>query len=78
MVTVASANTSADHYAAFPIGLVLPLIEACTSKGDLVLDPFAGSGTTQLAAMRLGRQFIGIELNPHYAEMSREGGSRVA
>ncbi|MCU0916070.1 MAG: site-specific DNA-methyltransferase [Planctomycetes bacterium] len=39
-------------------------------EGDLVLDPFAGSGTTCRIAKEMGRRFIGIELNPDYAEMA--------
>jgi len=39
--------------------------------GDLVLDPFAGAGTTGLVARRLQRRFVGVELNPEYAEMAR-------
>ena len=38
---------------------------------SLVLDPFAGAGTTGLVARRLGRRFVGIELNPEYADMAR-------
>jgi DNA modification methylase len=40
--------------------------------GGVVLDPFAGSGTTGAVAQRLGRKFIGIELNPAYARMAEE------
>jgi DNA modification methylase len=42
-----------------------------TGPGDLVLDPFLGSGTTALAAGRLGRRFLGLELNPEYVEIAR-------
>lgn len=47
------------------------IIACCTNPGDLVLDPFCGSGTTGVAAVQLGRRFVGIELNPEYAEMAR-------
>ena len=70
VLTLASANKSVDHYAAFPESLVAPLIEVCSSPGDLVLDPFAGSGTTCTVARKLGRRFFGIELNPKYFELS--------
>lgn len=59
------------HYAAYPTELVRRCILAGSRKGDTVLDPFAGSGTTLLVADRLGRDAIGIELNPQYAEMAR-------
>lgn len=49
-----------------PIDLVERLIRNSSSEGDVVLDPFIGSGTTAVAAMRLNRRFIGFELNKHY------------
>lgn len=60
------------HFATFPKKLVEPCVKAGSATGDLVLDPFCGSGTTGVVALRLGRSFIGIELNPTYAEMARE------
>jgi DNA modification methylase len=65
-----SANSPVGHYAAFSAQMVKPLIEACSTAGDLVLDPFAGSGTTCVAAAELGRRCLGIELNPEYAQMA--------
>lgn len=58
------------HYATFPTALVEPCISLSTRRGDLVLDPFAGSGTTGLAALALGRGFFGIELNPEYVDIA--------
>jgi DNA modification methylase len=46
-------------------------VKAGSAEGQTVLDPFAGSGTVGVVALRLGRSFIGIELNPGYAEMAR-------
>ena len=61
-----------NHFAVFPTGLVELCILASTRPGDLVIDPFFGSGTVGVVCQRLGRRFLGIELNPEYAEMARE------
>jgi DNA modification methylase len=63
---------SEAHFATFPTALVEPCIKAGSKKGDLVLDPFAGSGTVGCVALKLGRAFVGIELNPAYCTMARE------
>ena len=55
-----------------PTELMVELIELFTNPGDIVLDPFAGSGTTGVACLRLGRRFIGCELSPQYAAIARE------
>jgi site-specific DNA-methyltransferase (adenine-specific) len=55
-----------------PVLAILPLVLAFSEQGDLVLDPFCGSGTTAVAAQQLGRQFIGIELDPEYAAKAQE------
>lgn len=60
------------HTTQKPIGLMCRLVEQFTDPGDLVLDPFAGSGTTGAACARLGRRFIGVEIDPTYAEVARE------
>ena len=65
-----AANTSSRHYAAFPDQLARRAIEACSNRGDLIVDPFAGTGTTCTAAVALGRRCLGIELNPGYAAMA--------
>lgn len=49
-----------------PLGILRPLIEAFTKPGDIVLDPFCGSGSTLVAARDLGRSYIGIELDPDH------------
>lgn len=54
------------HFATFPLSLVEPCVALSTRPGDLVLDPFIGSGTTGEAALRMGRRFVGVELNPDY------------
>ena len=55
-----------------PVMALLPLIMAYSQIGDIVLDPFAGSGTTAVAAAALGRRYIGIELEPKYAAIAEE------
>lgn len=59
------------HFATYPEKLVEPCILAGSREGDTVLDPFVGSGTTGVVALRYGRNFIGIELNSEYAAMAR-------
>ena len=59
------------HFATFPETLPDRCIRAGTKAGDTVLDPFCGSGTTGQVALRHGCSFIGIELNPAYAELAR-------
>jgi len=56
------------HYASFPVKLIKPMILAGSKENDIVLDPFMGIGTTAIVAKRLGRRFVGIELNPQYAK----------
>jgi DNA modification methylase len=51
---------------------LLPLIMAFSRRGDIVLDPFAGSGSTAVAATALARHFIGIELDSRYAQAAQE------
>lgn len=54
-----------------PVRLMTELVEDFTNPGDLILDPFMGSGTTGVACVRLGRRFIGIEINPVYFDIAR-------
>ncbi len=61
---------SEAHFATFPEALVVPCVLAGSREGDTVLDPFAGSGTTGKVAVELGREFIGVELNPEYADLA--------
>lgn len=55
-----------DHFATFPPALIEPCILAGSRPGDIVLDPFMGSGTTAAVALQHGRQYLGCELNPAY------------
>jgi modification methylase len=60
------------HPAPFPVELPQRFIELYTFEGDLVLDPFMGSGTTAIAAVRTGRHYIGYETDPTYAEKAEQ------
>jgi DNA modification methylase len=60
-----------SHPAPFPIELPERLIRLYTYAGDLVLDPFMGSGSTLVAAARLGRRFVGYDLDPTYVDIAR-------
>ena len=60
------------HPCPFPLSLPTKLIRHCTEPGQTVLDPFAGTGTTLLAAKQLGRESIGIELNPIYCTIAEQ------
>ncbi len=60
------------HPAPFPEELPHRLIQLYTFKGEVVLDPFAGSGTTCLAARRSGRRFVGYDTSPEYLELARK------
>lgn len=65
------------HFAVFPEELVKICILASTLEGDLVFDPFLGSGTTAVVARKLGRHFLGIELVPRYVEMAMKRAKNV-
>ena len=54
-----------------PLSLLTRILEASTKPGDLVLDPFCGSGTTGVACLRLGREFIGLDNSEDYLEMAK-------
>jgi len=66
--SINTATFTGKHYAVYPEKLVEPCILAGSKKGDLVFDPFSGSGTTGRVAIRHNRQFIGTELNFHYID----------
>ncbi|MEA2516991.1 MAG: modification methylase [Actinomycetota bacterium] len=60
------------HPAPFPVELPLRLIELYTYRGDVVLDPFIGSGSTAVAAVRSERHFVGYDTDPDYVDIARE------
>ena len=61
-----------EHPAPFPIELPRRLILLYSFPGDLVLDPFMGSGTTALAALETGREYVGFEKNADYCKLANE------
>lgn len=61
-----------EHFAMFPERLIEPCILAGSPIGGIVLDPFFGSGTTGVVAKRLGREYIGIDLNPEYCKLAQK------
>lgn len=70
--SLSAARYRKAHFATFPPALVEPCILAGSRPGDVVLDPFMGSGTTAEVATRLGRHWLGCELNPEYLAMQEE------
>ena len=60
------------HPAVYPLYIIQELIKLLSKEGDLVLDPFCGSGTTCLAAQNLNRKYLGIEINEDYVQLSKE------
>lgn len=68
--TVATSPYPGAHYATFPEALIEPCILAGSRSGDIVLDPFFGSGTTGRMAIKHRRRCIGIDLNPAYVEQA--------
>lgn len=73
-IAIPQSNFTKDkkiHQYQKPLQLWKQLIEICSLQGETVLDPFIGSGTTAVAAKELGRNYIGIEINPEYVEMAQ-------
>jgi adenine-specific DNA-methyltransferase len=71
VLSVKRASTTL-HPHAKPVALLERLIRTASAPGDLVLDPFAGSGSTCLAAQRLQRRFIGVEIASPYVQIARD------
>lgn len=70
--TVATRPYTGAHFATFPPALIEPCILAGSRPGDIVLDPFMGSGTTAAVAIKHDRRYIGCELNPDYKSLQDE------
>lgn len=69
--SIATQPCKEAHFATFPPKLIEPCVLAGSKEGDTILDPFNGAGTTGMVAARYGREYIGIELNPDYAEIAK-------
>lgn len=70
--TVATRPYKGAHFATFPLALIEPCILAGSRPGDIVLDPFMGSGTTAAGAMLHDRKYLGCELNPEYEPLQQQ------
>ena len=70
VIHMATESSNKSHSAVFPVGLPAWFIRLFTRPGDTVLDPFIGSGSTAVAALTLGRYFVGIDINPDYIALS--------
>jgi len=70
--TVNTRPYKGAHFATFPPALIEPCILAGSRPGDVVLDPFMGSGTTAQVALQNGRKYLGCELNESYAELQQQ------
>ncbi|NQU42718.1 site-specific DNA-methyltransferase [bacterium] len=69
--SIATRGCKEAHYSTYPPELVRPCILAGSAPGDIVIDPFNGTGTTGLVAIEHGRSYIGIDLNPRDIEITR-------
>jgi adenine-specific DNA-methyltransferase len=65
-----SSKERTEHPAQFPVAVIERIIRASSNPGDVILDPFMGSGTTALVASKLGRRVIGFELSSRYLEIA--------
>lgn len=77
VIHMATECNNKNHSAVFPTELPQWFIKLFTLPGDIVLDPFLGSGTTAVAAIQLSRQYVGVDINPEYIEMSHARLSEV-
>ncbi len=72
VIHMATECSNKNHSATFPVDLPAWFIKLFTREGDVVLDPFVGSGTTALAAIQLGRRHVGIDINEEYVQLARK------
>ena len=67
---MATESSNKKHSAVFPVALPTWFVKLFTQPGDVVLDPFLGSGSTAVAALSLGRHYVGVEINAEYVELA--------
>jgi site-specific DNA-methyltransferase (adenine-specific) len=77
VIHMATECSNRNHSATFPVGLPAWFIKLFTDPDDVVLDPFIGSGTTALAAVQLGRHYLGIDIDRSYVNLARESISKA-
>ena len=70
--SVPTKSYAGAHFAVYPAELIEPCVLSCSKPNDIVLDPFMGSGTTAMVAQKLGRKYLGCELNPEYKSLQDE------
>jgi DNA modification methylase len=70
--TITSLEKREDHPTPKPLDLIKKYMKISSNEGDIILDPFLGSGTTAVAAKQLGRKYVGIEISEKYCEISRQ------
>ena len=71
-LTISSEKVEGRHPTQKPEYLLERIVLASTEEGQRILDPFCGSGTTGVAALRFGRKFIGIDISEEYLEISKK------
>ena len=74
---IPTSNYQGAHFAVFPEKLPEICIRASSKQEDIILDPFMGSGTTAYVAQRLGRKWVGFELNPEYIKIIKQRTSQT-
>jgi DNA modification methylase len=77
VIHMATECGNKNHSAAFPVDLPSWFIKLFTQRGDIVLDPFIGSGTTAVAAIKLSRKYVGIDINEDYCNLARQHTSGI-
>jgi DNA modification methylase len=70
-------KSSPDHPTSKPIDLIMPMLRNSSRTGEIVLDPFLGSGSTLIAAQQLGRRCFGADVDPRYVDVAVQRWERV-